>query len=103
MYLLTSIFLVPVLAGLACLLLRSHRAMETANALGFGLVLALGIQLVHQVIVRGVVTDCGESFRADALSAWMVLLISVVSLGSSLYAGHYFQRDLAAGVVTAGQ
>ena len=33
----------------------------------------------------------------------MVLLISVVSLGSSLYAGRYFQRDLAAGAVTPGR
>ena len=50
-----------------------------------------------------VVTEWEEFFRADALSAWMVLLISVVSLGSSLYAGRYFRRDLAAGVVTAGR
>jgi hydrogenase-4 component F len=33
----------------------------------------------------------------------MVLLISAVSLGTSLYAGRYFRRDLAAGVVTAGR
>ena len=31
----------------------------------------------------------------------MVLLISVVSLATSLYAGRYFRRDLADGVVTA--
>jgi hydrogenase-4 component F len=48
-----------------------------------------------------VVTEAGEFFYADALSAWMVLLISVVSLGTSLYAGRYFRRDLAAGVMTA--
>ena len=50
-----------------------------------------------------VVTEWDEFFRADALSAWMVLLISVVSLGTSLYAGRYFRRDLAAGAVTAGR
>jgi hydrogenase-4 component F len=33
----------------------------------------------------------------------MVLLISVVSLGSALYAGRSFQRDLEAGVVTIGR
>jgi hydrogenase-4 component F len=33
----------------------------------------------------------------------MVLLIAVVSLGTSLYAGTYFRRDLAAGVVTSGR
>ena len=49
------------------------------------------------------VTEWEEFFRADALSAWMVLLISVVSLGTSLYAGRYFRRDLAAGAVTPGR
>jgi len=33
----------------------------------------------------------------------MVLLISIVSLGTSLYAGRYFQRDMAAGTVTPGR
>jgi len=33
----------------------------------------------------------------------MVVLISVVSLATSVYAGRYFQRDLAAGAVTPGQ
>jgi hydrogenase-4 component F len=50
-----------------------------------------------------VVTEGGEFLRADALSVWMTLLISVVSLGSSLYAGRYFQRDLAAQTVTPGR
>ena len=33
----------------------------------------------------------------------MVLLIAVVSLGSSLYAGRYFRRDLAAGALSPGR
>ena len=49
------------------------------------------------------VTEWHEFLSADALSAWMVLLISVVSLATSLYAGRYFQRDLAAGAVTPGR
>ena len=71
---------------------------------GFGITVALGVLLLRRVQAPPhVVTECDEFFRADALSAWMVLLISVVSLGSSLYAGRYFRRDLAAGVVTAGR
>jgi hydrogenase-4 component F len=103
MNLLTPIIIVPVLAALGCWLVRSRRVMEAANVLAFGLVLALGIQLLREVIAHKVITEMDEFFRADALSAWMVLLISVVSLGTSLYAGRYFQRDLAAGVVTPGR
>jgi formate hydrogenlyase subunit 3/multisubunit Na+/H+ antiporter MnhD subunit len=51
----------------------------------------LGIALLRRVLARGVVTEWGEFLYADALSAWMVLLISVVSLATSLYAGRYFR------------
>ena len=103
MTLLASILVVPAVAGLFCLLVRSHRAMEWLNVAGFGLTVALGIQLLLRLQAPPhVVTECQEFFRADALSAWMVLLISVVSLGTSLYAGRYFRRDLDTRAVTAG-
>ena len=101
--LLTPILVIPPAAALLCLLVRWRRLMEGLNILAFAATLALGVRLVHEVLARTVVTEWKEFFYADALSAWMVLLISAVSLGSSLYAGRYFRRDLAAGVVTAGR
>lgn len=102
--LLTLILLVPLAAGLLCLLVRSRRVMELANLLAFGGTVALGVQLLQRVQAPPhVVVEWGEFFRADALSAWMVLLIAVVSLGSALYAGSYFRRDLAAAMVTPGR
>jgi hydrogenase-4 component F len=103
MPLLTLILIAPVAAGLANLLPVPRRVMWPLNALAFGATLVLGIKLVHQVLARGVVTEWNEFLYADALSAWMVLLISAVSLGTSLYAGRYFQRDLANGVITPGR
>jgi hydrogenase-4 component F len=103
MNLLTPMIIVPVLAALVCLLVRSQRVMEVVNGLAFLAVLALGVQLLREVIAKTVITECGEFLRADALSAWMVLLISVVALATSLYAGEYFRRDLAAGTVTTGR
>ena len=103
MPLLTLILLVPLVVGLMCLLVRQPRVMEWLNVLAFAVALGLGIRLLPQVLGQGVVTEWKEFLYADALSVWMVLLISVVSLGSSLYAGRYFRRDLAAGVVTASR
>ena len=102
MMLLTTILLVPAVAALACLLAHSHRVMQFLNIIAFVLTVAAGLFLLQAVLVRPdhVVSECREFFRADALSAWMVLLISVVSLGSSLYAGQYFRRDLADHAVT---
>ncbi|MEI6392624.1 MAG: proton-conducting transporter membrane subunit [Verrucomicrobiota bacterium] len=104
MMLLIPILLAPAAAGLFCLLARSRPAMALANMLAFAVTVGLGVMLLRKVIEPPyVVTEFEEFFRADSLSAWMVLLISVVSLGTSLYAGQYFRRDLAAGVVTAGR
>jgi hydrogenase-4 component F len=74
--------------------------MEAANVLAFGGTMILSIRLLFEVLDRRVVTECHEFFYADALSAWMVLLISVVSLASAIYAVGYLRRDLADGAVT---
>lgn len=103
MPLLTPILLVPLGAGLACLLVRSRRVMEGLNVLAFAMALALGVRLLQHVVARNVASEWNEFLYADALSAWMVLLISAVSLATSLYAGRYFRRDLADGIVTAGR
>ena len=103
MLLLTPILIVPVLAGLLSLVVPSRRGLAALGAPAFAITLALGIKLVHDVLARGVVTEWNGFLSADALSAYMVLLISVVSLATSLYAGRYFRRDLAAGAVTPGR
>jgi hydrogenase-4 component F len=104
MTLLAPILIVPAVAALLCLLVRSRRVMEVANIVAFAITLALGVRLLMCVqAAPHVVTECNEFFRADALSTWMVLLIGIVSLGTSLYAGGYFRRDLAAGTITAGR
>ena len=105
MPLLTLILLIPAAAGLANLPPVSRRWMAGVNVLAFGGTLALGLVLLRRVLdlPGGVVAEWHEFLYADALSAWMVLLISVVSLCVSLYAGNYFKRDLARGVITAGR
>ena len=101
--LLTSILLSPLAAGLACLVAPSRRVMEWLNALAFVLTLVLGLGVLQGVLGSGVVSEWDGFLSADALSAWMVLLIAVVSLATSLYAGNYFRRDLEDGVVTPGR
>ncbi|MBP8258804.1 MAG: hydrogenase 4 subunit F [Verrucomicrobia bacterium] len=103
MLLLTPILLAPLLAGCLCLAARSVRMMEALGTAAFAATLGLGIALAHQVLARGAVTEWDEFLRADALSAWMVLLISVVSLSTMLYAGRYFRRDQETGMATAGR
>ncbi|HJX25657.1 MAG TPA: proton-conducting transporter membrane subunit, partial [Chthoniobacterales bacterium] len=100
--LLISILCVPFVVGLLCLFVRPHALMEALNIAGFASVLILGVKLFKTVLTNNgnAVTQWNEFLRADALSAWMVLLIAIVSLATSLYAVRYFRRDLANGTVT---
>ena len=84
--LLTPLLVVPALAALACLVVRSQRVMAVVNFLAFAVTMVLGIRLLPEVLARHVVKEWDEFLCADALSAWMVLLIAAVSLATSLYA-----------------
>jgi hydrogenase-4 component F len=99
--LLTAIVGVPFVVGLLCLFARPRGLLEFLNIAGFLGVLVLGVKLFKTVVARqgNTFSEWGAFLRADALSAWMVLLISVVSLATSIYAVHYFRRDLAAAAV----
>ncbi|HPA17168.1 MAG TPA: proton-conducting transporter membrane subunit [Verrucomicrobiae bacterium] len=96
---------VPLVAGLLSLVVRHVRALEAINLLAFGTVTFLAVRLVGAVLVApgGVVLGWGEFLRADALSAWMALVVGVVSLGSSFYAVGYFRRELVEGQLTVGR
>ncbi|MHB8520264.1 MAG: hydrogenase 4 subunit F [Limisphaerales bacterium] len=101
--LLTPLVLVPGIAGLLCLVARPRRVLGLLGIAAFSTTMGLGVTLLHQVLARGVVKEWNDFFYADALSAWMVLLISIVSLAASLYAGRYFQEELAAAKVNEAQ
>src|SRR5438093_3345170 len=100
--LLIAILGVPLVVALLCLLARPRWLVESLNIAGFLSVLVLGVKLFQTVLAneRNGVTAWDGFLRADALSAWMVLLISIVSLATSLYAVSYFRRDLADATVT---
>src|SRR6266536_2305146 len=100
--LLISILVIPLVVALLCLFAYPRGLVESLNIAGFVSVLLLGVKLFQTVLTNdgNAVTAWGEFLRADALSAWMVLLISIVSLATSLYAVRYLRRDLADAALT---
>jgi len=99
---LTALLLIPLLAGLLCWLVKPRWLMETLNVLSFGATFGLGIALAARVLRQGTVTEWNSFLYADALSAWMVLLIALISLASSIYALGYLRQDLS-GHLTEGR
>src|SRR5213083_250386 len=100
--LLTFILGLPLLMVLPGLVFGKRIWLEWLNLAGFLVLVALGAKLLSKVLAEhgATLTEWNEFLRADALSAWMVLLISIVSLATSLYAVRYFRRDLADATVT---
>jgi hydrogenase-4 component F len=100
--LLTTILCMPFVIGLLCLFARPRGLVESLNIAGFAAALLFAVKLLKTVLLNNgaAMAEWNEFLRADALSAWMVLLISVVSLATSLYAVRYFRRDLADAVVS---
>jgi len=103
--LLTAILVVPFVVALLCLVTRRCGLLEFLNLTGVVGLLILGVKLFEAVVTNegAALTEWGEFLRADALSAWMVLLIAAVSLSTTLYAVRYFRRDLSEARVTSGR
>ncbi len=98
--LLATLLSLPLFAGLLCLITKRHWLLETFNIIACGISLILAILLAGEVLEYGVVQEWDSFLYADALSAFMVLLISIVSLSSSIFSVGYLRRDLTSAKLT---
>ncbi|MDD5656634.1 MAG: hydrogenase 4 subunit F [Elusimicrobia bacterium] len=96
---LLSVCLAPLLTALACLLDRDDRAAERINVMGSAATFACAALLAAGVLRRGPLLAWGGFFRADALSAFMILIVAFLSLVSALYSVAYMRREAPAGAL----
>src|SRR5512140_3545006 len=101
--LLILLLVVPLVSGLACLVLPRRGQWEAANLLGFGMVAGLAAALGLNVAATGTVSALNGFLRADSLSALVIGLTAFVALMCSVYAIGYFRRDLKDARVTERQ
>lgn len=78
----------PILAALGCLLARRRRAVEVLQCVLAGAMPVSAVLVAEQVIAAGDVS-AGGFLQADALSAWLDVLIGVVGATGTLYAVGY--------------
>ena len=91
--LLTVLVATPCLIALLCLLTPNPRAWERLNVAGAAMVTLLATVIATFVLEGGTLANAW--FRADALSALVLVLTAFVSLVSTVYAVGYFRRDTA--------
>lgn len=87
---------IPLMAALLCLLLRTVKAVERVNTVMSLLTLAVAVWLVVQVNVGGVMRTPRNFFCADGLSAFLVLIVALISFLASVYSVEYL-KDGAGG------
>lgn len=92
--LLTFLILIPLLAGLLCLVTGSRVWWERVNLAAFAVVAGLALLLGRNVMEQGRVAALGGFLQADALSALVVGVTAFVALVCAIYAIGYFRRDL---------
>ena len=95
--------LVPLVAGVLCLLVNSRLWWERINLLAFAVVAGLAMLLGIEVSRNGQVLALGGFLRADSLSAIVVGLTAFVALVCAIYAVGYFRRDCKDGRITESQ
>jgi hydrogenase-4 component F len=89
----------PVLAGLLSLVIHRARVLHVVN---FSTMLALAVAetaLTRQVLAEGSVTTLGGFVYVDALSDFILVIITAIGLSCSLYMWSYMDDRVARGII----
>jgi hydrogenase-4 component F len=86
----------PVLGAALSGLVPWRRTVGWLGVASASVVLVFGVVLAVDVVRRGAATGYGGVLRADALSAFMVLVIGVIALLATLQGVRYLEAEIAA-------
>ena len=90
---------IPVLAGLGSLWSRDRRLVEALQCGQAGILVSAALLVVERVVTEGE-ASVAPLLRADAMSAWMDLLLGTVGGTGTLYAVGYLGEELDRGRVS---
>ena len=92
--------LLPLLAAIATALFGWRRSTALAGVLSSAVVAAGGVIMGTSVVNRGTALSAGTLVRVDALGAFVVVIVGVASLISTIYAVTYIRTELQLGHTT---
>ncbi len=88
------LLLAPLLTSILCFFTRTRKQAETISILGSIITLILGITLVIEVYRYEVIVTWQNALFADAFSAFIVLIVSIVGFVASMYSVGYMGHEL---------
>jgi hydrogenase-4 component F len=93
------LLLTPILTGILCFLTRSKKQVEVISFTGSVVTLLLGLNLVKNVYQNGIIMSWENNLFADAFSAYIVLIVSIVGFVASIYSIGYMGHEFKHGIL----
>ncbi len=96
---LLPLILIPLAAALVCLLTGNRRVYEYATVLSCAAVSGMALLMADAALEGGMTARPGGAIYADALSVFMIVVITLLSLATSVYSVEYMGNELEHGHV----
>jgi len=93
------LLLIPVLTALFCIIARTEKQIEAIGLIGSTATLIVGLTLVIEVFRHGTLTSWENMLFADAFSAYLILIISLVGFVISVYSMGYMNHEIKHDVI----
>ncbi|MDW7727261.1 MAG: hydrogenase 4 subunit F [Candidatus Methanoperedens sp.] len=88
------LLLAPLLTSILCFFTKTRKQVETVSITGSVITLILGLVLVSEVYKYDIIVTWQNALFADAFSAFIVLIVSIVGFVASLYSVGYMGHEL---------
>src|SRR5665648_15771 len=79
------LLLIPVLTAIFCTIARTEKQIMTFGLVGSSATLIVGLTLVIDVFRHGTITSWENMLFADAFSAYLILITSLIGFAISMY------------------
>ncbi len=94
---------VPFVGAIVCVVSRSRKILESITIVGSGITFLTALVLVREVLRLSVLSSPNGFFYADALSAYLALIVTGSALATAVYSVGYLNAHIAAGNVSVNQ
>ena len=91
---------IPVLLALGAFCLGKRRSFSVINCAGYLAVLCCAISLFKEAVFAGSAKSFFGFIYLDLLSAFFILVISVVAFACALYSIGYIRKDISLGIIS---
>lgn len=93
------LLLLPIFTGMLCFFAKTRKQVEMISIAGSAVTLLLGLVLTAEVFRYDVIVSWKDALFADAFSAFIVLIVSIVGFVASLYSIGYMGHELKHGTI----